>query len=217
MKTIFVTLSFLLSSCMHLGMMGTHGDNQSGDHQTASEPVHEKEVSFGDVKATATFPPLQVGKEGIFTLRLVDKTTGQPVSDAQVSFHTSFLHAAEKRHISSMHGESDSSQVLLSPEHDMNFDQEVEERANSGVYVVGFAPSQAGEYKTLFHIGALGEQRLEPEVILEATRHVVSSEESHGSMIMNSKGGMTDYVIIGGIVMGAVMIAFWAARGGHMF
>lgn len=214
MKTfMIVTLSLFLSSCMHLGMMGTHGDSQSGDHQAASEPVLEKEVLFGDVKATATFPPLQVGEETIFTLKLTDKTTGQPVSNAKVSFHTSFLHA-EKRHTGTMHGESGSSQVLLSPEHDMN--QEVKESV-PGVYVVGFTPSQSGEHKSMFHIGALGEQQLEPDVVIETTRHAVASDQSHGSMMMNRKGGMSEYVIIGGVLMGAVMIAFWASRGGHMF
>jgi len=218
MKTfMIVTLSLFLSSCMHLGMMGTHGDNQLGDHQAASEPVLEKEVLFGDVKATATFPPIQVGEETIFTLKLTDKTTGQPVSNAKVSFHTSFLHAAEKRRMNTMHGESDSTHVLLSPEHDVNFGQEVEESAQPGAYVVGFTPSQAGEHKTMFHIGALGEQQLEPDVVIETTRHAVASGESHGSMMMNRRGGISEYVIIGGIVMGAVMIAFWASRGGHMF
>ena len=217
MKTmIALTLSLFLASCMHLGMMGTHGDQQSQDHQTIPEPVLEKEIVIGDVKATATFLPLQVGEEVIFTLKLVDKPTSQPVSNAKIYFHTFFLHAAEKRHINTIHGESDSSHMLLSPEHDMNFDQEVEESA-PGIYVVGFTPSQSGEYKTMFHIRALGGQELEPEVVIETTRHAVASGETHGGMRMHRTGGMPEYVIIGGVVMAAAMIAFWAGSGGHMF
>jgi len=211
------TLSLFLVSCMGVGMMGTHGRMDSGSHQMALESALEKEVEFGDVKAIALFPPLQVGEKAVFTLKLVDKTTGQPVSNAKVSFHTSFLHAPEERHMSAMYGEGDSTRVLLSPEHDMNFDQEVEESAQPGVYVVSFTPSQASEHKTMFHIGALGERRLRPEVIIETTRHAAASGDGHGSMLMDRRGGMSDYLIIGGIVMGAVMIVIWAARGGSMF
>jgi len=218
MKTmIALTLSLFLASCMHLGMMGTHGDQQSQDHQTIPEPVLEKEIVIGDVKATATFLPLQVGEEAIFTLKLTDKFTGQPVSNADVSFHTSFLRAGEKPHTSTTHGESDSSQVLYPREHDMNFDQSVGESAQAGVYAVGFTPSQAGEHKTMFHIRALGGQQLETEVVIETTRHAVASGETHGGMMMHRTGGMPEYVIIGGVVMTAAMIAFWAGSGGHMF
>lgn len=214
---ITLTLSLFLASCMHLGMMGTHGDQESQDHQAFPEPVLQKEILIGDVKATATFLPLQVGDEAIFTLKLTDKTTGQPVSNADVSFHTSFLHAGEKLHTSTMHGKSDSSQVLYSPKHDMYFDKNVEESAQPGVYAIGFTPSQAGEHKTMFHIRRLGGQQLEPEAVIETTRHAVASGENHGGLMMHRTGGMPEYVIIGGIVMAAVMIAFWAGSGGHMY
>lgn len=218
MKTMMMlAIPLVLSSCMHVGMMGAHGDTESGDHQTAPESVLEKEVEFGDVKATATFPSVRVGEEAIFSLKLTDKTTSQPVSNALVSFHTSFLHPAGKRSITTMHGESDSSHMIVTPEHAIHFEREVPESSYRGVYVVGFTPSQAGEYKIMFHVGALSGQQLEPEVTIETTRHPIASGESHGSMMTNRKRGIPEYVFMGGLVMGAVMIAVWAARGGHMF
>ena len=77
MKTLFVLLSSVgLSSCMHLGMMGTGDGHHSGAaHEMTAEPVLEKEVMVGDLRAVATFPPLKIGEDVTLTLRLMDART----------------------------------------------------------------------------------------------------------------------------------------------
>jgi hypothetical protein len=220
MKIIsLLTASFLLSSCMHLGMMGTHGGDGSSQHQSVSASTLEKEVTSGNVKAIATYPPLQIGKQTTFAIKLEDKTTGKPISNARVSFHTAYLHIGEKRQMSGMqmmHGQMDTSHAQSAPDHDVNVDQEVLEGSTAGVYSIGFTPSQAGEHKLMFHVSAPAEQALPQELIVETTRNVSAFDESHGGGMMGGMGGASDYFIIGAAIMGVMMILVWAT-GGRIF
>ena len=84
--TLFL-LGILFTSCMHMGMPMMENGHQG--HQT--EPVLEKEISSGDVKAVATFPPMQAGREEVFTLKLTNKVSREPVTGAQVYFHVALL------------------------------------------------------------------------------------------------------------------------------
>ncbi len=215
---ILIASSLFLSSCMHLGMMGTDGDHQSRDRQAASESVLEKEVTFREIKATAIFPPLQVGKEAMFTLKLTNVHTGQPLSGAQVSFHAAYVHSAEESQMKgmhAMHGEIDSAHARAAQEHDVDLDLEVAESSNQGIYVISFPPSQPGEHQIMFHITAIGDQLLEPDIVIEATRHASTSTVDHGGM-MQGIGGASEYAIIGAALMGALMLVLWVT-GGRMF
>lgn len=219
MKTIILlSIAFVFGSCMHLGMMGTHGDNQSGKHQITAEAVLEKEVTSGEIKATAILPPLQVGKQTVFTLKLSDVKNTQPISGAQVSFHSTYLHNAESHdghdaHM--MHGERDSQPARSNSDHAVSFDQEVRESSQPGLYTVVFTPSQPGEHRFMFHVSAIGDKTLDPELVIEATRNVASNDTNYDGM-MHGTGGVSEYAIVGAVIMGAIMIVVWAT-GGRMF
>lgn len=198
-------------------MMGTHGGDGSAQDQSASASTLEKEITSGNVTAIATYPPLQIGKQTTFTLKLEDRTTGKPISNARVSFHTAYLHIGEKRQMSGMNmmrGEMDTSHAQSAPDHDVNFDREVVESSTPGIYSIGFTASQAGEYKVMFHVSAVADQALPQELIVETTRNVSAFDESHGGGMMSGMGGASDYFIIGAAIMGAMMILVWTTRGG---
>ena len=213
MKTLILLLASLLfsSSCMHLGMMGT-----GTDHQSTPESVLEKEVTVGGIRAIAIFPPLERGKEALFTLRLSDAETGQAISRAQVFFHAEYLHTIDRHAMHGkdmMHHEMDSTKPQrMEQEHDVNLDQEVTESSIRGTYSVRFNPSQSGEHKLMFHITALGDQMLEPEIVIEATRIVPDKASGHSGG-MHGMGTPTTLVIVGAAIMGAMMLAGWIIRG----
>lgn len=218
MKTLMLLLSILfLSSCMHVGMMGTHGGHQTGEHQTAQETGLEKEVIVGDMKATAVFPSLTLGKEAPIELRLTSVQSGQPISGAAVSFRVSYVHKAERSpghdaHL--MHSDKDSVPARPSADHAVSFDQqEVQETSQRGLYSTAFKPSQSGDHRLTFHVTAIGGAKLEPEIIIEATMNVASPQPTHGG-IMHGMGSTSEYLIIGGVLMGAMMVVMWVTRGG---
>jgi hypothetical protein len=196
---------------MHLGMMGT-----GSDHQSTSEPVIEKEVTVGDTRATAIFPPMSLGDEALFSLRLIDTKTGTPISGAQVSFHAEYKHKIEESQISGhqqMHDKTDSTVAReIGQEHDVNLDVDINESQTPGTYVARFTPSQAGDHRVMFHIRSVGDRKFVPEIVVEATRTVPKNASGHGGGMLGMGGG-TQYVIIGAAVMGAMMIAIWAASG----
>lgn len=209
-----LALSLLLPSCMHLGMM-SHG---TADHSATPESILEKEIVAGDIKATAIFPSLELGKEAQLTLRLSDARTGRALSRADVFFHAQYLHTPTDH---AMHGSetmrhrADSAQVRKETDHDVNVEQEVPESPELGVYRVSFTPSQEGTHQLMFHITALDERLLEPEVTVEVTRTVTTKHDSHsGSMLgFDSRSG---YAFIGAALTGAMMLVVWAT-GGRMF
>ncbi|MEK9136572.1 MAG: hypothetical protein AAB393_05570 [Bacteroidota bacterium] len=210
MKTLFVLLSSVgLSSCMHLGMMGTGDGHHSGAaHEMTAEPVLEKEVMVGDLRAVATFPPLKIGEDVTLTLRLMDARTSQPISGAKVYLHAQYAHRPTPHD-----DHAESSPQKKEQEHDINIDQEVTESATPGVYTIPYGSSQTGEHTLMFHITAIGDRKLEPEITLEATRTLSGESHEHQSGMMGGTS-TTTYVIIGAAVMGAIMIAMVAARGG---
>jgi hypothetical protein len=215
MKIFILTVSSVLfSSCMHWGMMGT-----GTDHRPTAESVLEKEVTVEGMRATATFPPLSLGKEALFTLRLVDAKTGQPISGAQVSFHAEYLHTTEGQHMSGhqqMRAKVDSATTWRTDqEHDINLDVDVDESSSPGAYATRFTPSQSGEHRVMFHVRSVGDHKLEQEIVVEAARRVAEQMSGHSGG-MDGMGGATPYLIVGAALMGAMMIAIWAF-GGRMF
>ena len=99
---LVIMLGLTMTSCMHLGMMGTHGE-----HQQPQQTLLEKEVAVGNVRATGVFPALERGKEAILTLNLAESGTGNPLSGATVSFHAEYIHQPDQHDMGHMqHGDS---------------------------------------------------------------------------------------------------------------
>lgn len=213
MRTIVTAIvSVLFSSCMHLGMMGG-----GASHEPSVEPVIEKEIVAEGVRATAVFPPLAIGEPVTFSLHLADASTGQPISGAQVLFHAQYLHSSGKQRMSQhkqMHEMPDSSVLLMiDQQHDINLDIDIQESASPGIYSARFTPTQTGVHRVMFHIRSNGNRTFQSELVLEASR-TIPERGSGGDHGRHGMGGATPYVIIGAVVMGAMMIAFWS--GGRM-
>ena len=197
---------------MHVGMMGTGDGHHSGAaHEMTTDPVLEKEVTVEDVRAIAIFPALKFGEDVTLTLRLMDARTSQPISGAKVYLHAQYAHKLDANEPHDHSGANRSGRP--ESEHDVNIDQEVEESREPGVYSIPYGSSQPGEHRLMFHISAIGDRKLEPEITLEATRTLSGESHEHQSGMMGGTS-TTTYVIIGAAVMGAVMIAMLAARGG---
>lgn len=215
MRTIILLgFSFFFTSCMHVGMMGT-----GTDHQSNFESVLEKEITVGDTRATAIFPPLETGKETLFTLKLVDKRTGHTISGAKVSFHAEYLHSnnEHKMHGTHMkHSKADSTMShRMEQEYNMSHDLKVNENTADETYSLRFKPSQPGEHRLAFHVSAIGDMTLNPVLVIESTRVVMNKDDSH-SAGMHGLSSWGTYGIIAGITMGAMMVWLWAS-GGRMF
>ncbi len=222
MKTVIVVLSGLLfSSCMHVGMMGT-GNHSGVAHEMTTEPVLEKEVIVGDIRATATFPPLQMEQDVVVSLRLVDAKTSRPISGAKVYLHAQYAHKLDPN-MSHDHSVYDSNESKTrrdvnrntrpESEQDVNIDQEVQESREPGVYSIPYGSSQPGEHTLMFHIAAVGDRKFEPEIIIEAKRMLLQQSHEHNGGMMGMSN-TTTYIVVGAVVMGAIMTAMLLSRSG---
>lgn len=208
---LLIPSNFFVSSCMHTAMLG-HGEG----HEQTTEPTLVKEVTGEDVRATATFPPLEVGKETEFVLKLSSSSTLRPHSRAQVFGHFDFIHRGERQKIDHMGMTQTQSDSLhthrVETEHDVSFHMELEESKEPGVYVFSQTPTQTGEYTVGFHITAIGDRKLEPEIFIEVKRTVAAQSRGHSSGMMGM-GQASTYLVVGGAVMGAMWIAMALAHG----
>ena len=213
MKQIILVLSgILFSSCKHLGMMGGgDGNHSAAAHEMTAESVLEKEVIVGDIRATATFPPLEMDNDVVVSLRLVDPKTSQPISGAKVYFHAQYAHKLDANESHDHSGAKPSGRQ--ESEHDINIEQELKESREAGVYSTPYGSSQSGEHTLMFHIAAIGDRKFEPEIVIEAKRMLMqqSHEQSGGMMGM---GSTTTYIVVGAVVMGAIMTVMLLSRGG---
>jgi hypothetical protein len=209
MKIALLTLSgMLLSSCMHVGMMGAGAGHHSGAaHEMTPDLILEKEVLVGNVRAIALFPALRSGQNVTLSLRLMDAGTAAPISRAQVYLHAQYAHR-----VTPHDDHAESSSQKMEQEHDINIDQDVAESVTPGVYTIPYGSTQTVEHTLTFHITAIGDRRLEREITVEATRTISAEGHDHQSGMMSGTSTST-YVIIGATVMGALMIAMLAARG----
>ena len=79
-----------------------------------------------------------------------------------------------------------------------------------------FTPSQLGKHRLMFHITEIAGEKLETEIIVETQRDVLDIHRQHTRGMMHGFGGISDYILIGGAIMGAMMVWVWAT-GGRMF
>lgn len=200
----------LFPACMHLAMMGT-----DTDHQATSESTLEKETTLGDTRATAIFPPLQMGKETLLTLMLADAKTGKSISGAEVYFHVEYLGTGseEKTHRRDIvhHGSDSTNAAPRHKQYDMDLPN-VEE-TEAGHYIVRFTPSQSGDYKLMFLLRSLRDHTSEVATIIEATKSVPSERAGHDAG-MHGMGGSTTFILVGVTMMGAMVLVLWLTRGG---
>jgi hypothetical protein len=203
MNPIVVLLpTIALAGCMHGGMsmMGAGGLHGHMD------PVLEKEVISGNIKAVATFPAMETGQEALFKLKLIDLQTSQPISGAGVYFHAEYIHPMD----SSGHDVALEHAVRT---HDMNITRDVPEGEERGTYSISYGSSQAGEQDLMFHVASIRGEKLEPEIVIEARRMIVEPSTDHHDAMIETGGSSTPYLLIGGALMAAVMITLMLVRG----
>jgi hypothetical protein len=138
----------------------------------------------------------------------MDTRNAAPISGAQVYLHAQYAHRLTPH---DDHGES--SPQTREREHDINIDQEVSESPTPGVYEISYRSFQPGDHTLMFHITAIGRRKLDPEITIEARRTIGASGNQYDHTMMESDHTMT-YVIVGGVIMTAMMVAIWVARGG---
>lgn len=203
MKTLLLIFSsFLLSSCMHFIPI-----DHEGMHDSNEDQILEKEIVLGDVRAVAVFPPLRSGKEVQFTLKLFDPRTLAPISRARVFGHFDYVHRSD--HASMMRAGHDSLHVKRrETNHDVSFHLELEESKLAGLYSFSSTPNQPGEYTIGFHIVAIGERKLEPEILVEANRITRDGTHEHSEGMNN----VMTVGLIGAGIMGVMMLTMVFGR-----
>ncbi len=197
---ILLLLGIVFSSCMHVGMMGSGDAHHSGTSPT-TESVLVKETTFGDIKAVATFTPLQMDEDVVQSLKLMDARTSQPISGAKVYFHALYMHTVES---AASHNHPQSNRRPES-EHEINIDQVAKESNEAGVYSIPYGSSQLGEHTLMFHIAAIGDRQFDPELVIEATRTLAPQSHEHSGGMMGMSG-TTTYIVLGAVVMSAMMV-----------
>lgn len=183
-----------LSGCM---MMGMHGGMMSGSHKesqtTEASPALVKESIVGNVKVIVEYPPARVGAITTYTVSVLDASTNQPRSGAAIS---ATIRAASEGHqgdVHEMHGE----------EHDSSIP--VAESTQTGVYTFQYRYSNPGPNEIRVTISALGQERLDPPIVVSTVGDVRGDHSSH-----SDSGDYTLY--IAGAAAMAVMMVFIMGR-----
>lgn len=210
MKTSVMFLCALgFSSCMPMGMMGTDEMNRANEgHANIRDTMLEKQVIAGPVRAIAVFPVMHLGEKVQLTLRLEEVGTGAPIRNARVELH------AEYENQSGMKGSLDAGSTQL-PDRIKGIDisQEVPESSTAGLYRLAYQAFPAGQHTLMFHVSAIGDRTMDPELIVEGKRTVEGEDRgSHGSMSHGRSN--TAALIVGAGIMAAIMLAMLNARHG---
>ncbi len=194
-------------------MLGTGDHGSQAEGHSARETILKKEVTVGELKATAVFPAIEIGKEAVFTLKLSNSMTGEPIRRAKVYSHVGFEHSAEGHHDMNQMAVEDTSHTMEKEEqHGIEFQQEVDESSTPGTYSFSLKPHQSGMHTITFHVTEVDGQILSPALVIEAKRNVAKKSEQHGGGMMGM-GSSTTYVLIGAAVMAAMMLTMWSVRG----
>jgi hypothetical protein len=194
-------------------MLGTDGHGSQAEGHSAAEATLEKEVTVGELKATTVFPAIEIGKDAVFTLKLANSNTGEPIRRAKVYSHVEFEHSADTHHGMNHMAMMDSSSAMKKEEkHGNDSQQEVAESSTPGTYSFSLKPHQTGIHTITFHITEVDGQLLSPTLVIEANRNVAEEgDQHHGGMM--GMGSSTTYVVIGTAVMATMMITMWLVRG----
>lgn len=190
---LLIVFSLSLTSCMHMMMMGGHGDHS--EHQATTIT---KEVINGDYTLSVSIEPMTVGKEGNIALSLRSKSS-VPES---VAVH----------YMISKSSSADSSAKHNHNEHSTTNEEFKTIHQNiilmKGTAIVPFTPPVAGNFVLTVEIEKITSSDSSFSV---ETNFMIHEKKSSGMMGM---GSMWDYPIIGVLVMGTMMVGLWAIRGG---
>lgn len=191
----------IFPSCMHT-MMSGHGDSS---HKPDTATALEKEVTSGDLKAIASFPPLEEGRKARLSLRLSSSAASSPISHARVfAYVQQPVASGDER---SMHDHST---------HAASVDTfDVAEQEQRGLYEFTYTPHHAGNYAVTFEILEIESKAINPPMRISSERAVSTQHSSHEGG-MHGSGNATVPALIGVAVMGAMMVAMLIA-GGRMF
>lgn len=212
-NSIILLSASILSSCMGAMMLGTGGHGSHDEDHSATEPTLEKEVIVGELKATAIFPAIEIGKEAVFTLKLLNSKTGEPIRGAKVYSHVEFEHSPETHQGMNHMATMDSSSAMKKEEkRGIDFQEEADESSTPGTYSFSLRPHQSGIHTITFHVTEVDGQILSSALLIEAKRTVAEEGEQHSGGMMGM-GSSTTYVLIGAAIMGAMMITMWLVRG----
>jgi hypothetical protein len=198
---------------MHLGMIG------AGTSDSPQQTVLEKEAIGPDLKAVAFFPPLTKGDESRIVVKLTDRKTEKHISKAQISIRVFSVQDGEHDSMSQggmmmMHQMDTSQSHTMQMNHDIDMEISVSEPSEIGTYNAYFKPSKSGSYKFVVTLVSVEGYTLEKPIVIEGTRVVNPMGENHGGMGgMMGMGDSSNYFIIGGIIMGAMMIVVLAFSG----
>ena len=185
-RPLLVLLLPLISSCMHMGMMG-----ESSGHHSPDDLLFEKGVTVGGVRVDAIIPQLEVGRRSELTVRLSDDSSGRPLSHAMIQLSVT---------------QDDETASIEDGEH-LTF----HENQQAGVYTVQYEASRLGQLSLRFSITELEGRRVDPAIVVEARRVVGEGMREHSSG-MHEMGGTSPYMIVGAVVMVAMMIAMIVGR-----
>jgi hypothetical protein len=195
-------------------MLGTGGHGSQAEGHSATEATLEKEVTVGEMKATATFPATEIGKEVEFTLKLLNSKTGEPIRRAKVYSHVEFEHSTDAHQGMNHMAMMDTSSAMKEEEkHGIESQEEVDESSTPGTYSFSLKPHQIGIHTITFHVTEVDGQKLSPPLLIEAKRNVAEEMKMDGMMGMMGMGSSTTYVLVGAAVMGAMMLTVWLVRG----
>ncbi|MBI5463773.1 MAG: hypothetical protein HY966_02315 [Ignavibacteriales bacterium] len=235
-NSVILLSAFILSSCMGAMMLGTGGHGSQAEGHSATEATLEKEVTVGELKATAIFPAIEIGKEAVFTLKLSNSKTGEPIRRAKVYSHVEFEHSPDAHQgtmmeeMHNMHGAKDTSMSMhgkmdhstmedtshamkKEEQHGIEFQQEVVASSTPGTYSFSLKPHQSGIHTITFNITEVDGQPLSPPLLIEAKRNVAKEMKMDGMMVMvGMGGGMSTAGAIGIVVGAAFMVAMMAWR-----
>ena len=197
MKAIIVFLSSLFfASCMHMGMPMTDMTHQG--HRGGSSI--EKELLSGDIRGVATIPPLTAGRPAVLTLRLSDRTSGKPLTGAEVLFQVDVVEQGDSR-------DHHAAQHQVEKSEDSSTMRDVIEGGEPGLYTVSYTPLEGETQDFRFHIVAVDKKRLDPALVIETRRAADGVREHERDGMMMGAGPSTGtYLIIGGVLMTALMI-----------
>lgn len=185
-RPLLVLLLPLISSCMHMGMMG-----ESNSHQSPDDSLFEKEVTVGGVRLNTIIPQLEVGRRSELTVRLSHDSSGRPLSDAMIQFSV----------------EQDGEPASIEGGEHLTIDESQE----AGAYTVQYDATRSGQHTFRFSITEIEGRRLDPAIVVEARRVVGEGMREHSSG-MHGMGGTSPYVIVGAVVMVAMMVAMIVGR-----
>jgi hypothetical protein len=210
-NSVILLSASILSSCMGAMMLGTGGHGSHTDGHSETDATLEKEVTVGELKATAIFLAIEIGKEAVFTLNLSNSKTDEPIRRAKVYSHVEFEHSPDSHQGMNHMAMEDTSQAMKNEEqHGIDFQQEVEESSMPGMYSFSLNPHQSGIHTITFHVTEIDGQLLSPRLLIEARRNVAEEMKMDGMMGM---GSSTTYIAIGTAVMAAMMLTMWLVRG----